>query len=176
VRRLLLAAARVAAGAAPALADPAAAVRSAMIAFAKLTSYHINVQAQGRTIDVDMVMPARTHIVTPGAEVIAIDGTTWVKAGGSWRQITFPFMGQLTGMYQSALDALRNPSGDFVVTDLGTKNVDGETLHAYLVKSNGGDGSTVYLDAKGALARVDTTSGFVRFSKFNAPIAIDPPT
>ena len=176
MRRLLLAAALVVAVAAPALADPAADVRSAMIAFAKLTSYHLNVQAQGRTIDVDMVIPGKTHIVTSGAEVIAIDGTTWVKAGGSWRQIAFPFMGQLTGMYQSALDALRNPSGDFAVTDLGMKNVDGESLHAYLVKGNGGDGSTVYLDRKGALARVDTSNGFVRFSKFNAPIAIDPPT
>lgn len=177
MKRLLLALALVAASAGPALADPAGDVRSAMLEFAKLTSFHMSASSQGKTVEADFLPPGKAHFIMPPLEVITIDGTVWAKINGTWQTFAFPGITQLTGTFSAAIDALRNPSADMTVTDLGEKTVDGTQLHAYGVTStSGGTPSTVYIDANGRLVRAEGGSaGVVRFSRFNAPLEIDPP-
>jgi hypothetical protein len=177
MKRLLLALALALAAYAPALADPASDVRGAMLALAKATSFHISATAGGQDVEADFLPPAKAHFVAGPVEVITVAGTTWVKLGGSWRQFTVPGMDRITGFVQGTIDTLRNPPDDLVVNDLGMKSVDGTTLHAYTVASkSGGYTNTVYLDRSGLLARIDApNASVVRFSKFNAPLTIDPP-
>jgi hypothetical protein len=180
MKRLLVAlalAVTVAAAAVPASADPTADVRGAMIAFAKATSYHVSATAEGRDIEADFLPPSRAHFIAAPIEVITIDGTTWVKLGGGWRQFAVPGMDRITGFVQGTIDTMRNPPDDMVVTDLGPKSVDGAALHAYGVTTKSAAGTTtVYIDRSGLLARIDTNDGStVRFSKFNAPLTIAPP-
>jgi hypothetical protein len=148
-----------------------------MLAFAKLTSFHMSASTQGKTVEADFLPPGKAHFIMPPLEVITIDGTVWAKINGNWQKFAFPGIAQLTGTFNAAVDAARNPPADMNVTDLGEKTVDGAQLHAYAVTSkSGGTPSTVYIDANGMLVRVESGSaGVVRFSRFNAPLEIDPP-
>jgi hypothetical protein len=178
MKRLLLALTLVLALAAPALADPVADVRGAMLALSRATSFHISATAtSGQDVEADFLPPAKAHFVAGPVEIVTIAGTTWVKLAGSWRQFAIPGMDHVTGFVQGTIDTMRNPPDDMTVTDLGPKSVDGATLHAYAVASkSGGYADTVYLDRGGLLARIDTPSaGVVRFSKYNQPLTIDPP-
>jgi hypothetical protein len=175
--RMVLALAFTLAAAAPALADPTADVKNAMIAFGNAKSFHVSAEAAGRNIEGDIVPPAKAHFIAGPFEMITISGTTWVKTGGGWHQFTIPGMDRITVFVNGAIDTVRNPPADLVVTDLGTKTIDGATLHGYTISNKAGNSpSTIYLDGSGTLARVEANGGsVVRFSKFNAPLQIDPP-
>jgi hypothetical protein len=177
MNRLILALAVTLFAAAPALADPTSDVKNAMIAFANAKSFHVSAEASGRNVEADIVPPAKAHFIAGPFEMITISGTTWVKAGGSWHQFSVPGMDRITVFVNGAIDTVRNPPADLVVTDLGTKTIEGATLHGYTITNKAGDSpSTVYLDGSGMLARVEGSGGsVVRFSKFNAPLQIDPP-
>jgi hypothetical protein len=125
-----------------------------------------------------MIPPTKAHFVAGPVELITIDGTTWMKFGGGWHQFTVPGMDRITGFVQGTIDTMRNPPDDLAVTDLGMKTVDGVPLHAYAVatKTAGGQG-TLYLDRSGMIARIDNPSaGVIRFSKYNAPLIVQPPS
>jgi hypothetical protein len=177
MKRLLLAFALALTALAPALADPGSDVRGAMMALARATSFHISADAGGQQVEADFVPPEKAHFVAGPVEVITISGTTWMKFGGSWRQFSIPGMDRLTGFVTGTIDTLRDPPEDMTVTDLGMKPADGVPLHAYAVASkSGGYADTVYLDRSGTIARIDIpNSGSVRFSRYNAPVTIDPP-
>lgn len=174
--RVLLALALTLAAATPALADPTADVKAAMISFANAKSFHITAEGGGKSVEGDIVPPAKAHFIAGPFEMITISGTTWVKAGGSWHQFAVPGMDKITFFVNGAIDTVRNPPADLVVTDLGTKAIDGSNLHAYTITNKAGTSpSTVYIDGGGMLARVENGTGVVRFSKINAPLSIDPP-
>jgi hypothetical protein len=177
MKRLLLALALVIAAAGRASADPMGDVRGAMLAFSHATSFHVSATAQGHDLEADFLPPTKAHFTAGPFEMIVISGTTWVKAGGAWRQFSIPGMDRVTGFVQSAIDTMRNPPDDMVVNDLGPRTIDGTPLHAYGVVTKSASGTTtLYLDRSGMLARIDNPdSGVVRFSKFNAPLTIDPP-
>ncbi len=181
MKHLVAIVALVIASALPALADPQSDVVNAMTAFGKLTSYHIDATAgKDRSMSADVVNPGRMHVTAGPAEMIQIDGTTYVKFGGSWRQFAIPGMERIFSpvTYTQKLAAHK---ADVTVTDLGTKVVAGAPLHAYLVKSGSVDRpATVYLDGTGALTRVETVDGtgnldVITFSNFNGPISIVAP-
>jgi hypothetical protein len=170
----LLVAALVAALTTQALADAQGDVKNAMIQFSKLTSYHMTAHGLGKTIDADIVNPGKMHVVMGSMELIRLDTTTYVKINGEWRKFAFPGMDRLSGPAMTVQQLVAH-KGDFVVSDLGPKTIDGATLHAYTVKATEGPATTMYLDASGNLARADTGEGYATFSKFNAPITIDAP-
>jgi hypothetical protein len=177
MNRLLLALTLTLTTVTPALADPASEVKNAMIAFANAKSFHVSADAAGRNVEADIVPPAKAHFVAGPFEMITISGTTWVKAGGSWNQFTIPGMDRITVFVNGAIDTVRNPPADMVVTDLGTRSIDGASLHGYTITNKAGTSpSTIYLNGSGLPVRVESSGGsVVRFSKFNAPLEIDPP-
>jgi len=178
MKRLLCLISLLAFTAGAALADATSDVRTAMLAFAKLTSYHMSIESHGRSIEVDTIPPSKVHVVMTPFEMIKIDQTTWMKTNGTWQKLTMPGMDRVGMMYQGAVDSVAHPPSDLVVTDLGPKTVDGAPLHAYKITNKAGESpSTVYLDASGTFVRVESADGgVVRFSKFNARLTIAPPT
>ena len=178
MKRLLFALALVVATAVPALADPTADLRNAMINFGKLTSYHMEATAKGYSIEMDMMPPARMHVTAAGMEAIKIDGDMYVKMGETWRKFNFPGIEQMANLYKGAIDAASHPRTDMVVDDLGPKVVDGVPLHGYSVtdKDHPKAGATLYLDGSGNIVRiVPAEGGMVKLSKFNAPMSIVAP-
>jgi len=176
LKRLLFALALVVFAAAPALADPKADIANAFILFGKASSYHMSAAAKGRTLEVDSEKPDKMHVVSGPMELVKIGTTTWIKAGGAWRQFNFPGMDQITSAYSGALNVVQAPPNDVTVTDLGTKTIDGTPLHAYSVVEKSGS-ATVYVDnGSGYPVRVETADGSsVTFSKFNSAGPITAP-
>jgi hypothetical protein len=180
MRRFLCALALVAFGAAPALADPKSDLMAAMAQFGKASSYHITALAKGRTMEADMALPAKMHIYSGPMEMIKIDQIVWVKAGSNWQKINMaalPGADQITNAFNGAIATAHSAADDVTVTDLGMKSPEGAPLHAYTVTNKAGKSpSTVFLDAGGALVRVENTDGtVVKFSRFNAIDPIVPP-
>jgi hypothetical protein len=178
MKRLLCALALVAFAAAPALADPKSDVTAAMIQFAKASSYHMEIDSKRGAMEADFAAPGKMHVSSPQFEMIKIDATTWVKIGGKWQQFAMPGMDQMTGAFSTAVATVKSQSDDMVVTDLGMKSpaAGGRPLHAYTVINNAGKiPSTLFLDG-GRLSEVDNADGSsVKFSKFDAPVDIEPP-
>jgi hypothetical protein len=180
MKRLLFAVALIAATAVPALADPTNDLKNAMLNLAKATSYHMEADIKGKTVDVDMMPPGKLHMTMGSSmEMIKIDSDMYLKMGGSWRKFNIPGMDQMTQMFTSRIESASHPASDMTVVDLGPKVVDGVPLHGYNVKSKAGDkefGSTMYVDGGGMLVRIETPdNGVIRISKFNQPIAIVAP-
>jgi hypothetical protein len=179
MKRLLCALALVASTAAPALADPKSDLIAAMIQFARVTSYHVTATDHGKTVEMDMALPGKMHLMMGPVEMIKIDAVTWIKMNGSWHQFTVPGMDRITSGVTHAIGYASGKYGpnDMVVRDLGMMSPDGVPLHAYsVVTTSSKDAATLYLDRDGKLIRVDTTDGaIVRFSKFNAIDPIVPP-
>jgi hypothetical protein len=179
MRRLLCALALVAFAAAPALADPKSDIMSAMITFGRATSYHMDITAKGHTMAGDIAPPNKMHMSSAEFEMIKIDSTIWIKIGGSWRKMNFPGADQMTAAYTSALETAKSAPDDLIVTDLGMKvpASGGAPLHAYTVTNKAGKSpSTMFLDGS-TFVEADTTDGSsIRFSKFNVPVDISPPS
>jgi hypothetical protein len=179
MKRLLCALGLVVFAVAPALADPKSDLMAAMLQFGKATTYHMDVSAKGHTMAADMALPNKMHMMTPEFEMIKIDSTTWMKIGGKWRQFTVPGMDQITGVFNNAIATAHGAPEDLVVSDLGMKSPagGGGPLHAYQVTNKSGKTpSTIFLDDN-TLVEVDTIDGtFVKFSKYNVPVDITPPS
>jgi len=167
--------------AAPALATPTDDVKNAFIGFGQLTSYHFAVEANGKSGEGDVVVPDKMQMTFGPTKIIHIGTSTWVFVGGHWMQMpgAADSMGRMTGGLSAAQSYAANPK-DVTVTDLGTKSVDGETLHLYSVQNKGNSTpSTVYVGSDGRVHRIDTESqgkvSIVRFSMFNESITIAAP-
>ncbi len=164
--------------AAPALADPKSDVTAAMTQFAKATSYHVAVVGRGQTMDGDLALPSKMHLTSAQLEMIKIGSRTWVKFGGKWQQFQIPGIEKMTAVISNAIAAARDKTDDMVVTDLGMRPplAGGPPLHAYSVKNNAGTSpTTLFLDG-GLLVEIDSADGTsAKFSKFNVPVAIEPP-
>jgi hypothetical protein len=163
----------------PALADPKSDVMAAMTQFAKATSFHVAVAGRGIAMDGDMALPSKMHVTAAQFELIKIDSRTWVRLGGKWQRLQLPGMDQMTAEINGAIATARDASNDMIVTDLGMQapSAGGPALHAYRI-TNKTDKSpaTVFLDG-GRLVEVDNADGTsAQFSKFNAPVSIEPPT
>jgi hypothetical protein len=178
IKRSLCALALVAFAAAPAMADPKSDVMAAFLQFGKATSYHIDIAAKRGSIEADMVLPGRMHIVSPQFEMIKIDTTTYMKIGGQWRSMSMPGMEAMTGAVTSRMAMTKGTPEDFTVTDLGMKSPDsgGSPLHAYSVANKAGNSpSTIFLDG-GKVVEIDGDGGTsVKISKYNVPVDIQPP-
>ncbi len=180
MKPILLVAALLAIVVRPALADPQSDIVNAVLAFGKLTSYHVTVTARGHEIDGDVVNPGKMHVTAGPAEIIVIGKTSYVKVGSSWHEFTIPGMDRMFAPLTYAQN-LGTHRADIVVTDLGEKTVDGTLLHAYSVRTSADDKpATVYVDASGTMRRVEVSStegglAVVTFSNFNAPVTIAPP-
>ena len=179
MKRLLCALALVAFSAAPALADPKSDVMAAMMQFAKATTYHMSISGHGQTMDADIQPPSKMHMMSTQFEMIKIDATTWMKVGGKWQKFTMPGMDQMMGSVNGAIATAHASPDDVTVTDLGMKKAagGGDPLHAYSVTNKAGKSpATIFLDGS-RLVEVDSPDGSaVRFSKFNVPVDIEPPT
>jgi hypothetical protein len=181
VKQLLAVAALVVATTTAAFADPQGDVVNAIMAFGKLSSYHVEATiGKDHEISGDVVNPGRMHVSAGPAEMIVIDKTTYVKMGSTWREFTLPGIDRMFSplTYTQRLAAHR---ADVTVTDLGPKVVAGEPLHAYAVKSTAVDKpATLYLDPSGTLTRVEVAGASgdidaITFSNFNGPISIVAP-
>jgi hypothetical protein len=179
MKRFLCTLALFAFAAAPALADPKSDIMAAMINLQKAGTYHITFNGKNNQVmNADFALPAKMHMYSPQMEMIKIDQTVWIKAGGQWRQMNIPGMEQLTGNFTGAIEMARGQANDLVVTDLGMKTPvsGGAPLHAYTMTNKAGKSpATVFLDG-GVLKEVDNTDGSsVVFSKIGAPVDISPP-
>ena len=184
MRRLGFVLVLIAATAAPAFADAAAdAVKHNLLAFTKLTSYHMAVDTKGKTIDVDMVNPNKMHVTIGSIEAIMLDDAMYVKPRGSWMKIPSAASGMAGAAFMGVVDRAKETVNqeNFAATDLGMKTVGGASLHAYLVKNkDASKPATMYFDAAGMLARIEIdgdkggTTAIV-YSKYNAPMKIEAP-
>jgi|HubBroStandDraft_1064217.scaffolds.fasta_scaffold37101_2 hypothetical protein len=182
MRRFLVVSVLVSALTAPALAAPVDDVKNALIGFGRLTSYHMTMDVGGQHMEGDVVVPGKMHLMMGEMEMVHIGSNTWMKVQGHWMQIPGG-AGQgpgFTGALSHA-QTLSAHSSDVTVTDLGVKSVDGESLHAYGVKNPGDpQPSTIYVGGDGHVHRIDSVDdkgkvSTIRFSRFNVPVAIDPP-
>jgi hypothetical protein len=148
-----------------------------MLALGHAKAFHITVTSHGQTGDADIMPPARVHLTFGPVEAIMIDDPSYVKMGGSWHQFTLPGMSRINGLYEHALDKASHPTTNMTVIDLGMKVAGGESLHAYTFKHNDENvATTLYIDAKGLPARIETAEGTViLISDINGPISIVPP-
>jgi hypothetical protein len=179
MKRLVCALALFAFAAAPALADPKSDIMGAMINLQKAGTYHITFNTKNnQKMDIDFALPAKMHMVSPQMEMIKIDQTVWIKAGGQWRQMNIPGMDQMTNSVTGAIDMARSQADELVVTDLGMKTpvTGGPPLHAYSMTNKAGKSpATVFLDG-GVVREIDNTDGSSAvFSKIGTPVDISPP-
>jgi len=160
MRRFLVVSFLVPALTTAALAAPIDDVKNALIGFGHLTSY----------------------LMMGEMEMVHIGANTWMKVQGHWMQMPGG-AGQgpgFTGALSHA-QTLSAHTSDVTVTDLGVKSVDGQTFHAYGVKNPGDpQPSTIYVGGDGYVHRIDSADdkgrvSTIRFSRFNVPVAIDPP-
>ena len=163
----------------PALADPTNDVKNAFVKLATASSYHVQIEAHGKTLEGDVAPPDKSHFVMPPMEMIMLGKTTYVKINGSWMQFAVPGVDKMFAGYQQVTSMAKTPE-NVSVTDLGMKSPDGAPLHAYSIKNT--DSSTpaiVYVDGSGSAVRVDETSAngtsIIRFSNFNVPVNIVAP-
>jgi len=179
LKRTLSAIVLFALAAAPALADPKADLMAAMVGFAKATSYHMTVSGRGRPgMEADIEAPGKMHMVSPQFEFIKIDSTTWVKMNGAWQKFQVPGMDAMMGGVTNVINMAHEPD-QVTVIDLGPKSpgTGGPPLHAYQVTNEAGKSpATMFVDG-GRLIEVDNADGTsVKFSNFNAPVDIEPPS
>jgi hypothetical protein len=179
MKRFLCALALFAFAAAPALADPKSDVMTAMINLQRAGSYHITFTGKDqRTMEADMVLPAKMHIYSAQMEMIKIDQTMWIKMGGQWRQMNIPGVEAMTASVTGAIEMAKGQADDLVVTDLGPKVPlgGGSPMHAYTMTNKAGRSpSTVFLDG-GVVKEIDNAdTGTVIFSKIGVPVDISPP-
>jgi hypothetical protein len=181
MKRFLFALALVAFAAAPALADPKSDVMSAFMQFGKATSYHMSVSSKRGSMEADMALPGKMHMISPQFEMIKIDTTTWMKIGGQWRQMSMPGMDTMTAAVTGRIAMLRGSEqpDDYTVNDLGMKSslTGGAPMHAYSVTNKAGTSpATIFIDG-GKVVEVDNAGDgtSITFSKFNAPVDIQPP-
>jgi hypothetical protein len=172
LKQFFTAIALVAVTAAPALADANADVQNAMIAFTKLSSYHMEITTEkSRTIVADYASPGRYHTTSAGFESIIIGPTMYMKMNGAWKKLP----GSMGSMTDYTKNLTEHPHG-IVVTAIGPRVVGGVPLRAYHVT----DGATrrtqtVFLDGTGRVVRIETGSMVMTVSRFNAPISIHAP-
>lgn len=163
----------VAATAATALADASTDIKNAMIAFDRLTSYHMNITgAHGTSISADFVTPGRFHTISPGSEAIVIGQTMYLKLHGAWQKLA----GNMGPMQLDYTKTLASHPNDIIATDLGPRIVGGAALHAYRVtgtKTRRSD--TIFLDGSGRIARIEAGATIVTISRFNVPMTIRAP-
>jgi flavin-binding protein dodecin len=174
----------VAALAAPALADPAHdAVLNSMLAFEKLTSYHVTVESHGHVVQADYVAHGKWHMTAGGMELIIVDNAMYVKMQGNWMKVPGAAAGAMTGGITGAVERARKTATDkenFTATDLGMKTVGGTTYHAYDVRSKSSSKpSTFFVTKDGYLGRIETLgegqTTAVTFSNYNQPAKIEAP-
>jgi hypothetical protein len=163
----------------PAHASATDDVRAAMLRFAGLSSYEMTFGTGGRHGTLDFVKPNSMHMVSGPFEMIRIGTTTYVKQGArGWMKIADTH-GAGSDEVANRIRALASKPNSVSATDLGMKNVDGETLHAYRVTTqNDRSSSTCYIGADGLPHRIDSGqagNSSVRISKFNAVAPIRAP-
>ncbi len=163
--------------AAPAFASATDDVRAAMLRLAGLSSYEMTFGAGARSGTFDFVKPGDVHMRMSGMEMIHVNNASYMKIGGAgWTKLP---ASRQAAQYSMAdrIRAMTKRTADFTATDLGMKSVDGETLHAYRVKSQGSSESTLYIARDGYVHRIDGggTDGIIHLSKFNAVAPIRAP-
>ncbi|GAC1616132.1 MAG: hypothetical protein NVS4B13_10100 [Candidatus Elarobacter sp.] len=161
----------------PAQASPTDDVRAAMLRLAGLSSYELSFGMSGQTGVMDFVKPDDFRMKASGMEMVRVNKVTYLRMGpGKWTKLPETSGSKGAGPMDISdhIRTMAKQANAITATDLGMKSVDGETLHAYRMKDNGGTQSTVYIAADGLVHRVDNggREGSVRFSKFNgvAPI------
>ncbi len=161
----------------PANAGPTDDVRACMTKFASLNSFRISFEQRGQTGTMDFVRPDSYHMLGGAYEMVHLGNTSYVKMPGRGWMKTVVNARRTTPV--DFLDKVRAEakSKRFTATDLGMKNVGGESLHAYrLHYSNGESDNVLYVGSDGLPHRVDAERGqTVRFSNFNAVPAIRAP-
>jgi hypothetical protein len=172
LKQFLTAIALVASTAAPVLADPTGDIQNAMIAFTKLSSYHMEIATgTGQTIVSDYASPGRYHTIAAGTEAIIVGPTMYLKLNGAWQKLP----GSMGPMTDYSKNITKHPRG-IVVTALGPRIVGGAPLRAYrVVDTATHKPSTIFLDGSGRLVRMETGSIVMTISRFNAPVSIHAP-
>ena len=163
--------------AASAYADATGDVRAAMQRFLSLSSYEMSSTSGSQSVTVDLVKPSSRHVRSARGEIISIGSDFYLKRGsGGWTKLPASSSNVMLPAFDNMGSLGRHPS-NATATDLGLKSIDGETLHAYLVKGSDGHAVTVYVGRDGLVHRVDNAGGpgGVRLSKFNAVPPIHAP-
>ena len=180
MKRVICALALVVFAAAPALADPKSDLMAAMVGMSKATSYHMSISGRGRSMEADMALPGKMHMVSAQFEMIKIDSTMWMKMGGKWQQLSMPGMAEsMTGAVTQAIAMAHGSPDDMTVTDLGMKAPlsGGPPMHAYSVTNKAGKSPATIFVENGVLGEIDNTDGTsVKFTRYNQPVDIQPPT
>jgi hypothetical protein len=144
-----------AAAAATAQADPFDAIVHAAQATMKAPAFQEFETAGGATIEEDYVAPDRVSLGT----IIVIGNTQYVKWPHGWKKSASGI-----ALPTDELKTLVESRADYTVEDLGSRTVDGSTMHAYKLTDTTPTGTddkkviTLYVDSAGRLARQDVSS------------------
>jgi outer membrane lipoprotein-sorting protein len=184
MRTALVTSAFVLALTAPAFADATADATKALMGFAHLSSYHMSMSTPNGQMEIDVVNPNKMHFTAGSMQMIRIDDNSWVYVNGHWMAVPAMAAGQMSQLTGgvSAARTLSDHAQHVTVTDLGTKSIEGEMLHAYGVKDpDTTTNSTIYVGGDGYVHQMDVLdarghTSTIHISQFNQKIAIDPPS
>jgi hypothetical protein len=140
MRRTLISFVALAAGACPAFADCNAELAGIWQAFMKAGPYHVEMQmagpgGQGRTIQGDVDLPDKFHMIMPQGEMVKIGDNIWMNMGGAWRQMPGAAGKMMQGqMMQGMAAGLKSHAN---VQCLGAQTYQGKAVSAYVFDSAG---------------------------------------
>jgi hypothetical protein len=181
MKRSIVVAALVALTAAPALADANGDVRAAMLKFAGLKSYEMAVGSGARAMTMDIVRPDGMLMSSGGMQMVRIGTTMYMKMPGQsrWTKTSSTRGGSPGTQMADKIRTMATEANNFSARDLGMKNADGQSMHAYEVTQKDGPKSVVYIGPDGLIRRLDPKNGSqtdpIRFSKFNSVAPIRAP-
>jgi hypothetical protein len=170
----------------PASADLGGPLENAITMMMKGGSYHFDMtdsvggSTQTTSGDVASFSPMRMRGTVNSAQtgtmqMILLPSAGYVKIGsGAWQKM--PGAASIGFSQMDVAAMIAKDRAESSVSDLGMRLKDGAMMHAYRVTNNAKKTTeTVYLDGAGRIARVETGSIVMRFSKYGVPFTIVPP-
>jgi hypothetical protein len=156
-----------------ALADGSSALKDALVATMKLTTYHMTMTSPQGVVEADVINPGRMHVKMKDGEMIVVDKTMYMKQAGVWTK--YPGV-DVMQTQTDPLKAFAAKAADYQVDDLGMKLVDGATLHAYRTTNLKKKYlAMMYIDGSGRIVRLETGTMVMVMSKFGEAVTIVAP-
>ncbi len=165
-----------------ACASPFSALMKSEAALKKASSWHAIMQiADGRILTMDYAAPHRWRVVpAPNLTEVIIGNAVYMDQAGHVTQLAAAYAGPIARAVRiHKFDAPTLAQVRRTARDLGTQTLDGKLVHVYRYVANGAT-DTWYVGAHDLPVRVviqgDKGTQVVRYSRFNVPVSIQPPT
>lgn len=165
-----------------ACASPFGALMRSEAALKKASSWHMVMQMSGgQTLTMDYSAPHRWRVVPdPKLTEVIIGNSVYRDAAGHVTQLPAAYAGPIARAVRiRKFDAPTLAQVRRTARDLGAQTLDGKPVHVYRFVANGAT-DTWYIGAHDLPMRVviqsEKGTQVVRYSRFNVPVSIQPPT